>query len=71
MSNPTTPIPPAQVQAFGRAACERLGIDPAIVSADDFHWEVVGDEDLGKVSLTAFLPADELLEMFNTAGLRA
>ena len=66
MSEPIR-IPKRQIRAFDRAVAERLGLDPTIIG-DDFlaHW-TVGDEELGKVkaSFTAYLPADEILAMFN------
>lgn len=67
MSNPSRPIPDAQRQAFGRALCERLGLDPSIVS-ENFEWSVVGDDDLSPVTFTAYLPSEELVAMFNEAG---
>jgi len=57
-------------RTFYRAVCERLGIDPAIVHDRSFCVEVFGGEDLGKVELTAYLPADELLRLMFDAGLR-
>lgn len=70
MSSPTRPIPPGQDRRFGRAVCERLGIDPAIVG-DDLRWQVIGGEELGRITLTAYLRADEILAMFNAAGDQA
>jgi hypothetical protein len=72
VSSPIIPIPDEQAQAFNRAVCARLGIDPAIVSDHDFRAdvEVDGGEKLGqvRVSFTAYLPADELLAMLNGAA---
>ena len=72
MSAPTVPIPTRQSAAFNRAVAERLGLDPSVITRDNFRAdvEVVSDEELGKVSVsfTAYLPADELLAMFNAAG---
>lgn len=67
MSNPMRPIPDGQARAFGLALCERLGLDPGIVG-DRIEWKVVGDEALAPVTLTVYLPADEVLDMFNGAG---
>lgn len=60
-------VPPEQNRAFGLAVCKRLGLDPDVVS-EIFHWEVAGGDDLGKIDLTVYLPADEILAMFNQAG---
>jgi hypothetical protein len=72
MRAPRQYVPLEQSIAFNRAIAERLGLDPAIISGNDFRAdiEVMGGEELGKVSVsfTAYLPADELVEMFNTAG---
>lgn len=61
-------VPERQVRAFDKAVAERLGLDPTIIG-DDFnaHWTTYGDEELGKVKVTftAYLPADEILAMFN------
>lgn len=70
MSNPSRPIPPEQARVMHLAICERLGVDPNIVG-DDMRWEVVGGEELGRVHLTAYLPAEELIAMFNQAGRQA
>lgn len=71
MSGPTRPIPTEQARAFDRAIADRLGLDLGIVG-DDFHvnFTVTGGDDLGKlsVSFSAYLPADEILEMFNGAA---
>lgn len=72
MTRPSRVIPDTQARAFDRAVCERLGINPEIVRAHDFraHFDVSGDEELGElhVTLTAYIPADEILAMFNGAG---
>lgn len=67
MSSPYRPVPNKQVQAFGLAICERLGIDPNLVG-EQFHWEVTDGEELGRVDLSVYLPAQELLDMFNASG---
>lgn len=56
------PIPDEQARRFGLAVCARLGLDPAIVS-EKIEWHVNGD--LAPVTLTVYLPADEVLAMFN------
>lgn len=65
-------VPEAQSQAFNVALCERLGLDPAIVSGRDFraNLTVVAGEDLGEVNLSfkVYLPAEDLMAMFNGAG---
>lgn len=69
MSKPYQPVPDTQQRAFGLALCDRLGLDPAIVG-DDLRWEVVGGEELGKVTCTVYLPAQEILDMFNGVRVR-
>lgn len=66
--SPSRYVPPAQTTAFHRAICERLGIDPALVSESDFHVEMMGGEELSPVTLTAFVPTEDLIAMFNAAG---
>ena len=66
MSSPIVPVPNTQVRYFGLAVCERLGLDPAIVS-DKIDWKVT-EEDLAPVTFTVYLPADEVLAMFNGAA---
>lgn len=66
MSSPHRPVPDEQARAFGVAVCHRLGLDPNIVG-DNISWRV-GDEELAPVTLTVYLPADEVLAMFNGAG---
>jgi hypothetical protein len=64
------PIPDPQRRAFGLAVCKRLGLDPSIVG-DQMQWEVSGADELAPVTLTVYLPADEVLHMFNTGEARA
>lgn len=70
MGNPI-PIPPRQDAAFQQAVAHRLGLNLEEIS-DNFRatFEVMGGEELGevKVSFSAYLPAQEILDMFNGAG---
>lgn len=59
-------VPPQQSTAFHLAVCQRLGIDPTVVS-EDFNVEW-GNDGSGTVTFTAHIPAAELREMFNDAG---
>lgn len=68
MSSPIVPIPDEQALAFGRALCERLGLDPEIVG-DKVHWHIEGDEELAEIYLKVYLPAEEVLAMFNGAAV--
>ena len=69
MSRPSMPIPDEQVRRFNHAVCERFGLDPSIIGESGFKadFQVMGGEELGKVSVSfdAYLPADEILAMFN------
>ncbi|MEP7738551.1 hypothetical protein ABKW28_12915 [Nocardioides sp. 31GB23] len=71
MSFPQRAVPDEQARAFDRAVCKRLGIDSAIVAEHTFSagFEVTSGERLGKliVSLDAYLPADEIVAVFNAA----
>lgn len=64
-------VPQRQADAFQVWVADRLGLDPQTIS-DDFHatFEIMGDDELAKVSvtLTAYLPAAEVLAAFNQAG---
>lgn len=64
MSAPYRLVPDEQVRTFGLAICERLGLDPNIVG-ERIDWAVVGGDGLAPVTLTVYLPADEVLAMFN------
>lgn len=64
----TQPVMPEQRRRFGLAVCERLGLDPAIIG-EQFDWKVMGDEELGQITFTVFLPGDEILAMWNGAAL--
>lgn len=66
MSNPMTPVPDEQARAVQLALCERLGLDPAEVS--HIGWEAVAGETHAKLTVTAYLPENEVREMFNAAG---
>lgn len=71
MSTPTRPIPNHQSRAFNLAMCERLGLDAAEVVGDfRADWVVTGDDEYAKVSVsfTTWVPAAELIAMFNSAG---
>lgn len=69
MSSPARPVLDEQARAFDRAVCERLGINPAIVGEHSFNagFTVDSGEEFGElhVTLTAHLPANEILAMFN------
>lgn len=54
-------VPDEQTLAFGRAVCRRLGIDPRLVDAGSLSVDVPAGGDQGAITLTAYLPADELL----------
>jgi transcriptional regulator with XRE-family HTH domain len=66
--SPTRPVVSETQRAFGLAVCQRLGLDPAIVS-DDFHSHTTG-EDLSPVTFTVYLPTDEVIAMMLGAGVR-
>jgi hypothetical protein len=61
------PIPTEQVRRFRLALCEHLGLDPAVVSGENFHVEFTGD-DHGTVSLVAFVSGADLVRLFNEAA---
>lgn len=63
----TRPITPEQRKNFGLALCERLGLDPKIVN-ERIDWYVAGDEEFGKIALTVYLPAQEILDLWNGAA---
>lgn len=69
MSRPSRTIPDEQVRRFNLAVCKRLGIDPEIVAETNFKADllVVGGEEFGRLSVSfdAYLPADEILALFN------
>lgn len=69
MSQPMRPVPDEQTRSFNVALAERLGLDPKIIAESKFKadWTVVGGEEFGKVSVSfdAYLPATEILAMFN------
>jgi hypothetical protein len=56
------------MDAFGLAVCERLGLDPAIVS-DNLSATTTND-DLSPITLTVYLPTDELIAMMLAARTR-
>lgn len=63
-------IPRRQVRAFDKAMAERLGLNLDEIG-DDFHvhFNTQGEETTEvKVMITAYLPTDEVLAMFNEAG---
>lgn len=64
MSSPI-PLTREESRAFHVAVCERLGIDPNVVQESDFNVEVTAGDELGRVSLTAWLPAEELMALMN------
>ena len=72
MSTPSRPIPDEQTRAFNLAVCKRLGIEPDIIADHNFRadFTVSSGEEFGQlnVSFTAYLPADEILGMFDRAG---
>ena len=64
MSAPRIPVPDERRRRFGLGLCERLGLDPAMVG-EEFSWEVNGDDDLAPVTFTVYLPAADVLAMWN------
>lgn len=60
----TVPVPPEQAHRFHLAACERLGVDPALVSRVDA--EVVDDS--GTLTVVVRLPGDEVRDLWNAAA---
>ena len=56
-------VPDEQTLAFGRAVCLRLGIDPSLVDAGSLSVDVPAGGDQGAITLTAYLPAEELLTL--------
>lgn len=63
MADRVEQLPDEQALTFGRAVCHRLGIDPSIVGAGSLSVDVAPNNEFGAVSLTAYLPAEELLSL--------
>lgn len=59
-----TPVPRRQDEAFQLAMCKRLGLNPDEVGP----FQVQSDGEHARVTVTAFLPEQEVREMFNAAG---
>jgi hypothetical protein len=71
MSQPI--VPQRQVRAFDLAMAKRLGLDPEKITdgfTASFRTGKGEDNDMAEVTFsgTAYLPADEVLAMFNDAG---
>lgn len=65
----TTKSVSEEQRRFGLAVCERLGLDPSIV-VDDLRATAWGGDDLSPVTLTVYLPTDDVIRMMLDAGVR-
>lgn len=61
-----TPVPPEHSQAFLRAVAIRLGLNPDEVRVRNVM--ISGGEPDATISVTAWLPADEVMDLFNKAA---
>lgn len=67
MTNPTHLIPTHQAKAFHAAMAERLGMTPEQLP-EDFSVSTDGDGATVEWRGRAYLPEEEVREMFNAAG---